>query len=111
MEMENFSFKQLKNFDEELEKFEKHLREYLLQNDIERSSEIDSEIFDIYDEVRELRTFINVAIDELDEREELDQGLKERIWEKLNSLGLLEKAGAAATIWDLINKILKLIGK
>jgi len=109
--MEKFSFKRLKKFDEELEKFEKHLREYLLQNEIERSSEIDSEIFDIYDEVRELRTFINVAIDELDEREELDQGLKERIWEKLNSLGLLEKAGAAATIWDLVNKILKLIGK
>lgn len=111
MEKQKFSFKKVKQLDNHLEILEKDLREYLLQNEIERSNEIDSEIFDIYDDVRELRTFINVAVDELDEREELNQGLRERIRNKLVNLGLLEKAGAAVTIWNLIEKVLKLIGK
>lgn len=111
MEKQKFSFKKIKQLDNHLEILEKDLREYLLQNEIERSNEIDSEIFDIYDDVRELRTFINVAIDELDEREELNQGLRDRIRNKLVNLGLLEKAGAAVTIWNLVEKILKLLGK
>ncbi len=98
MEKQKFSFKKIKELDNHLEILEKDLQEYLLQNEIERSNEIDSEIFDIYDNVRELRTFINVAVDELDEREELNQGLRDRIRNKLVNLGLLEKAGAAVTI-------------
>jgi len=98
VEKQKFSFKKIKQLDNHLEILEKDLREYLLQNEIERSNEIDSEIFDIYDDVRELRTFINVAVDELDEREELNQGLRDRIRNKLVNLGLLEKAGAAVTI-------------
>ena len=98
MEKQKFSFKKIKQLDNHLEILEKDLQEYLLQNEIERSNEIDSEIFDIYDNVRELRTFINVAVDELDEREELNQGLRDRIRNKLVNLGLLEKAGAAVTI-------------
>jgi len=98
VEKQKFSFKKIKELDNHLEILEKDLQEYLLQNEIERSNEIDSEIFDIYDNVRELRTFINVAVDELDEREELNQGLRDRIRNKLVNLGLLEKAGAAVTI-------------
>lgn len=107
----SFSFKKVKQLDEHLEKLERRVRDYLLQNDIEHGNEIDTEVFDIYDEVKELRTSLNVAIDELDEQDELDQGLRQRIWEKLVNLGLLEEAGTALTIWNLIEKILKLFGK
>ena len=111
MEIENFSFATVKKLDKKLESLEKRLKEYLLQNEIERSNEVDAEIFDIYDEVKELRTSLNDAVDELEERGELNQGLRDRIREKLDNLGLLEKAGAALTIWNLIEKIMKLIGK
>lgn len=111
MDKESFSFKDVNQLDELLESFENRLRDYLLQNDIERSNEIDGEIFDMYDDVRELRTFLKVAVDEYDEKNEIDEGLKERISEKFSSLGLLEKAGAAATIMEFLNQILKLIGR
>jgi len=111
VEINNVDFSRIKKLDKGLEKLEDRLKNYLLQNEIERSNEVDSELFDIYDDVKELRTSLDSAIDELEERGELTQGLRDRIRERLDNLGLLEKAGAALTIWNLIEKIMKLIGK
>jgi hypothetical protein len=110
MEKMNFSYGKVKEFDEELEKFEKLLRKYLAENDIERGNEIDQELFDVYDKVRDLRSYTSIAINQYDEKEELDEGLKERLRRKLKNLGLIDKAGQIL-IAQLLAKLFELIFK
>lgn len=110
MEKMKFSYGKVKEFDEELEKFERLLRKYLAENDIERGNKIDQELFDVYDKVRDLRSYTNIAINQYDEKEELDEGLKERLWKKLKDLGLIDKAGQIL-IAQLLAKLFELIFK